>query len=220
MIFARPMQLATLAVALLALNACAGGSVTNAGLASSPSSYAEESSLDAFRVVTYDYEPFRSTTEMAAAVPLVIDGVVLGVREGRTSYVAGTDTAVSTTIVLVVESVRAVQGEVPDGDGNVYIELDGSGQPLDVFARAFPRGARVVAYVGPAWDGSRTDDVDVEIPDGDAGRPAGEPLFMLAGGPQGLALQVGGYDVVWPLIGAAAEGSIDDYLPGGHLIRG
>jgi hypothetical protein len=213
--------LAALTLALLVLTGCAGqGPSPAADDAASPgeSAYSESSTLAAFSGMSDDYEPFRSTSAMADAVPLVVDGVVRSVSEGRTTTLVGTESTLSTSVVLTITDVSAVKGELPQSDGNVYVELPDSGGALDAYAAAFPEGARVVAYIEPAWDGAPAEGTDVEIPDGSAGRPEGQALYMLP--PQGIAVQVEGHDVVWPLLGLTAEGSIEQFLPGGPLIRG
>lgn len=215
-----PVLLAALSVSLLMLTACAGENppATIPEAVTSPPAYSEALTVGAFQGVAYDYEPFRSTSEMAEAVPLVIEGQIGNVQEGRTTNVVGTDTVLSTSIVLVLTNSTAVRGKLPEGDGNLYVELLESSQTLDVYMKAFPEGARVVAYLEPAWDGSPAEGADIEIPDGTEGRPEGQQLYMLP--PQGIALQVEGYDVVWPLVGETVEGSLDEFLPGGPLIRG
>ncbi|WP_299091388.1 hypothetical protein [uncultured Microbacterium sp.] len=214
-------RLAALTLAVLLLTGCAGQGTTSAtedARIDRVDEYSESATLAAFSGGSYDYEPFRTTSAMADAVPLVVDGVVRGVREGRTTTVVGTESTLSTSVVLIIADVSAVKGELPNGDGNVYIELLDSGHALDVYARAFPEGSRVVAYIEPAWDGAPAEGADIEIPEGSAGRPEGEPLYMLP--PQGIAVQVDSHDVVWPLVGDTAEGSIEQFLPGGTLIRG
>ncbi|MDQ0820375.1 hypothetical protein QFZ79_002667 [Arthrobacter sp. V4I6] len=178
------------------------------------SSYEVEDTLAAFGGVSSDYNPFHSPEEIAAASQVIVQGTVEGVREGRTG--TGID-----SIVMIVNIQGVVQGELPRGnDGNVYLELPGSGSsdPL-YYAKALPEGAAVVAYMVPAWDGTPSEGTDATIENPNAGRPDGQALFLPAG-PQGLVLQVGDQDVVWPLIGEWAPGKIADTLPGGSLIRG
>ena len=172
-----------------------------------------EDTLAAFGGVSYDYNPFHSTEELAAASQLNVQGTVEGIREGRT----GTGLH---SVVLILHIGRVVEGELPRGNnGNVYLELNGanSSDPL-YFTKAFPKGAAVVAYMVPAWDGTPSEGTDATIDNPKAGRPDGQALFMSP--PQGLVLQVGDQDVVWPLIGERAPGKITETLPGGHLIRG
>jgi len=178
-------------------------------------SYTADDSLTAFGGLTHDYNPFHSPEALAAVSQLIVQGTVEGVREGR----AGTGTD---SIVLILHADSVVQGELPLGnDGNVYLELRGAGSPDPLYyTKALPKGAAVVAYLVPAWDGPPAEGTDeVEIDNPKAGRPDGQALFMPAA-PQGLVLQVEEQDVVWPLIGARAQGRIADTLPGGGLIAG
>ena len=181
---------------------------------SAPSSYRAEDTLGAFSGLSHDYNPLSSPDALAALSQVVVQGTVEGVREGRTGK--GID-----SIVLIVHIKDVVKGELPPGnDGNVYLELPGSGSPDPrYYSKALPEGAAVVAYTVTAPDGAPHAGTDVKIENPKAGRPDGQALFLPAG-PQGLILQVGEEAVVWPLIGAQAPGDIADTLPGGGLIRG
>jgi hypothetical protein len=194
--------------------------------------YRAEDTLAAFAGPSSDYDPLRSPEALAALSQVVVQGTVERVREGRTG--TGID-----TIVLIVDADSVVKGELPpDSDGNVYLELPGANRPdpelfganraapelpgtnnpdLAYYTKGLPKGARVVAYMVPAWDGTPREGTDATIENPNAGRPDGQALYLPAG-PQGLALQVGEQDVVWPLIGARAPGKIADTLPGGGLI--
>lgn len=176
--------------------------------------YRVEDTLAAFGGITFDYDPFHSTEDLAAVSQVAIQGTVEGLREGRTGI--GTR-----SVVLILHADTIAKGELPPGnDGNVYLELPGSGSPdPSYYAKALPKGALVVAYLVPASDGRPREGTDVRINHPEAGRPDGQALYLPAA-PQGLALQVGEQDVVWPLIGARAPGKIADTLPGGNLIAG
>ena len=179
-----------------------------------PAAYRVEDTLAAFTGLSYDYDPLRSPEALAALSQVVVQGTVEKVRDGRTG--TGTD-----SVVLIINTGTVVKGELPPGhDGKIYLELPGSGSPdPSYYAKAFPRGAAVVAYLVPAWGGTPGEGTDARIDNPKAGRPDGQALYLPAG-PQGLVLQVGDHDVVWPLIGARAPGKITDTLPGGDLIRG
>ncbi|HEY9357284.1 MAG TPA: hypothetical protein VIQ52_13375 [Arthrobacter sp.] len=175
--------------------------------------YKVEDTLAAFGGIAFDYEPFHSTEELAAASQVIIHGTVEGVREGRT----GTGLH---SVVLILHADSVVKGELPRGnDGNVYLELPGSGSSDPAYyTKALPKGASAVAYLVPAWDGTPREGTDTTVDNPKAGRPDGQALFTTP--PQGVALQVGEQDVVWPLIGERAPGKIADALPGGELIKG
>jgi hypothetical protein len=179
----------------------------------SPLSYKAEDTLDAFGGISHDYNPFHSPEELAAASQVIVQGTVEGVRKGRT----GTGLR---SVVLIVHTDRVLKGELPQSnDGNVYVELRGANSPDPLyFSKAFPTGAAAIAYMVPAWDGTPSEGTDATIDNPNAGRPDGQALFMTP--QQGLILQVGNHDVVWPLIGERAAGKIGDALPGGGLIRG
>lgn len=183
-------------------------------------SYREDDTLRAFNGLSYDYDPVDSPDELAKSSELIISGTVTGVREGRTTYAPKNDKYRGpTSIVLTVNGAQAVQGKLPSGsDGNIYIELLNPGRKAPAaYDKAFPSGSSVVAYLDPAGDGEPREGVDVAINDPRAGRPDGQALYLPAS-PQGLSLQVGDHDVVWPLIGVTKPGKGSDALPGGHLI--
>jgi hypothetical protein len=182
-------------------------------VSSALASYKAEDTLAAFGGISSDYNPFHSPKELADASQVIVQGTVEGVRRGRT----GTGLR---SVVLIVHTDRVVKGELPQGhDGNIYLELNGgnSSDPM-YFSKAFPKGAAAVAYMVPAWDGTRSEGTDATVDNPNAGRPDGQALFMTF--QQGLVIQVGDKDVVWPLIGERAPGKIGDTLPGGGLIRG
>jgi hypothetical protein len=148
-------------------------------------SYRAEDTLTAFSGLTTDYDPLGSPEALAAVSQVIVQGTVNGVREGGT-----TSTGV-TSIVLIVEAQKVAQGgELPQGnDGNIYLELRAGGHPDPAYyTKAFPQGAAVVAYMRPASDGLPREGIDAKIENPEAGRPAGQALYMPAG-PQGLALQ-------------------------------
>lgn len=212
---------ATISLALCAtlLMGCAVSTLPSAAT-SATDSYSVDDTLGAFVGLEYDYDPVRSPDELAAQSTSIIQGTVAGVQTGRVEYVPGNDTIKgSSSIVLVVNNVRPVKGELlPGNDGNVYLELANPGQhEPSYFDEAFPQGTAVVAYLVVAGDGLPQEGVDVAIADSKAGRPEGQALFLPAG-PQALAIQVDGADVVWPLIGATKPGDIAATLPGGSLI--
>ena len=182
--------------------------------ASGLASYRVEDTLAAFGRLTSDYDSFRSPEALAAVSQVIIQGTVEGVRDGRTGR--GFNSG-----VLIVHADSVAKGELPRGnDGNVYLELTGANRPDSLyFPKAFPKGAAVVAYMVPASDGTSREGTDVRIDNPKAGRPDGQALYLPAA-PQGLVLQVGEEDVVWPLVGERAPGKIADTLPGGDLIRG
>ncbi|WP_461164218.1 hypothetical protein [Arthrobacter sp. R4-81] len=221
--------MAGLVAAALLLAGCAPSDTPTAVLPDSGSSgtdgreaYVEEDTLNAFagNGSTGDYDPFQSPDELATVSELVISGTVAGVREGRTLYYPQNDQAQGTTsIVLIVNVTEAVKGKLQPGtDGRAYIEFFQPVQSdLSSYGRAFPEGSSVVAYLAPAGEGEPNERVDVAIENPEAGRPTGQVLYRPVS-PQGLILQVGGHDVVWPLLRAQKTGPISRALPGGDLI--
>lgn len=196
----------------LALTAEAGEPCTASTTATTP---------EPFRGPVYDYDPSRSPDQLARESRLVVSGTIAAVREGRTTVYPASSAGIEgpTSIVLVLSDVTAVSGQLQgNNDGNTYVELQATMQPDPAsYSRALPAGARVVAYLVPAADGAPDARTDVSIANPAAGRPAGQALYLPAG-PQGLAIQSGEGNVVWPLIGAQAPGCLADALPGGHLI--
>lgn len=219
--------LAGLVAAVLLLAGCAAPGTPTAPSSGASASealeaYTEEDTLTAFASngPNADYDPFQTPAELAKASGLVIAGTVAGVREGRTLYYPQNDQAEGTTsIVLIVNVTEAVKGKLQPGtDGRAYIEFFQPVQSdLSSYGRAFPEGSSVVAYLAPAGEGEPNELVDVAIENPEVGRPTGQVLYRPVS-PQGLILQVGGHDVVWPLLRAQKTGPISRALPGGDLI--
>lgn len=221
--------LAGLVAAALLLAGCApSGTPTavlpDAGLSGSEAreAYSEEDTLSAFggNGPIGDYDPFQSPAELAKVSELVISGTVAGIREGRTLYYPENDQVEgNTSIVLIMDVSEAVRGKLQAGtDGRAYIEFFHPAQnDLSAYRRALPEGSSVVAYLAPAGDGEPNERVDVAIENPEAGRPTGQPLYVPVS-PQGLILQFGEHDVVWPLLRAQKTGPISRALPGGDLI--
>lgn len=221
--------LAGLVATALLLAGCAASGIPTAVRPDSGSSgsearepYTEADTLNPFtgNGPNGDYDPFQSPAELAKVSELVIAGTVAGVREGRTRYYPQNDQVEgNTSIVLIVDITEAVKGKLQPGtDGRAYIEFF---QPvendLSSYGRAFPEGSSVVAYLAPAGDGKPNERVDVAIENPEAGRPTGQALYLPVNA-QGLILQVGEHDVVWPLLRAQKSGPISRALPGGDLI--
>ena len=211
---------ASAAVCALLMVGCAATASVPATGPQTGGSYSAEDTVAVFRGLSYDYDPARSPDELAKLSKIVVSGTVAKVQAGRTEKFPGNDEAKgATSIVLVLADAKATAGELDaGGDGTVYIELPDPGHPdSDYYSKAFPAGAFVVAYLLPAPGELPLEGSDVAIEDPDAGRPQGQPLYLPAN-PQGLAIQFGAEDIVWPLIGAQEPGRISETLPGGDLI--
>lgn len=185
-----------------------------------PASYSAQQSVEQFAGIDYDYDPLASPAALAEQSQLVVTGTIDRVQEGRVEIVPENDTIPGiSTIVLVLRDPKAVMGSVNEvTDGFVYIELPNpGGQQTDAYQKGLRAGSRVVAYLGPASDGAPVEGVDTAIAEPEAGRPAGQALYIPAG-PQALILQYENSAVVWPLIGEERDGSLEDTLPGGKLI--
>ena len=183
--------------------------------------YSARDCVDLLGVVTYDYDPVPSPSALAEQSRLVVTGMVDRVQEGRVEIVPGNENApVGSTMVLVLRDPEAVLGDFSEGsDGFVYVELPAPPalQDADAYQDGPCTGASVVAYLTPASDGAPVEGVDIAIEDPQAGRPAGQALYIPAG-PQALILQYDDEAVVWPLTGEKREGSLADTLPDGTLI--
>jgi hypothetical protein len=204
----------------LLLVACGAGPAPSAENRKSCVSSPAGGTVESFQGPSYDYDPLRSPDELAKQSELIVSGTISAVREGRTTvFPTNKQIEGSTTAVVVIANVTAVRGQPQAGnDGSVYLELHGLNHPDPArISRALPGGARVVAYLVPAWDGTPRAGTDGALANPAAGRPAGQALYLPAG-PQGLAIQVAEGNVVWPLIGVQAPGCIADALPGGNLI--
>lgn len=204
------------------ISACAADTTTRIpeATAEAQSTYSAQQSVEQFRGIEFDYDPAPSPSALADQSGLVVTGTIERVQEGRVEIVPKSpkEPGIS-TIVLVVRESKAVLGSLPEGnDGLVYVELPNPGQQeAEAYEGGLRAGSRVVVYLVPAGDGKPREDVDVAIADPDAGRPAGQALFITSG-PQGLILQYENAPVVWPLIGEQRDGSLEDTLPGGELI--
>ena len=158
--------------------------------------------------------------ELASDVDIVATGRFVRFQPGRTSASTVNPAFTSTSTVMVLDDVRLVQGRLPEGsDGNLYVEVRVGGAEESVpqeAADAIPVGTEVLVY---ARDVSGPDpSPDVSMPDPDAGRPAGQPVYKVQY-VQGFALQAADDVVVWPQIRRAAlPGTLAQALPGGDLI--
>jgi len=205
-----------------ALTGCANDTSTPSPAASAEplSPYSAQQSVEQFAGIEYDYDPAASPSALADQSSLVVMATIDRVQEGRLEIVpkSPNEPGIS-TIVVVLSDTEAVRGDLPAGnDGLLYVELPNPGQQeAGAYDGGLRAGARVVAYLVPAGDGEPTDDVDFAIAEPEAGRPAGQALFITAG-PQGLILQYENEAVVWPLIGEQRDGNLEDTLPGGQLI--
>lgn len=205
----RLAALATSVVLAAAISACASGAAVT--------SYSAQECVEQFAGIVYDYDPAPSPAALSEQSQLVVTGTIDRVQEGRLEIVPENSSAPGrSTTVLVLRDPHAVLGDLGEGgDGFVYIELSAPG--LDAHPDGPCIGASVVAYLGAASDGAPAEGVDVAIADPEAGRPAGQPLYILAG-PQALVLQCDEETVVWPLIEERREGGLTETLPNGTLI--
>ena len=183
-----------------------------------------------------DYEPIESLSAMAADSTVVIRGTIDHIQSGRTmAYTDPTGVSMLESLVIVVRGAEVEAGALdPAGDGNVYIEFRALGtaltgsRPYSDCADLVPPGTAIVAYLEPAWDGTRQPvdgylepvDITVELTTPSAGRPAGQELYRPAA-LEGLIWQTpGSTEVIWPLYLGTGPGDIQDALPGGTLIGG
>lgn len=171
--------------------------------------------LAAFSGVSFDYETVETGPDLAEISEAELMGTIRSVSDGRVATVVGTDDVLSQSIVVEITPDQVFSGGDVQKLGSVYVELGNPGsRSASAYADALPIGAQVMAYIEPAWDGSARTGVDQELQDPDAGRPTGEPLYMLTS-PQGFALMASSGDVVWPLLGQKLEGDLKDFSPNG-----
>lgn len=219
------MRRTVLLVGAIAVGAC--GLLTSCS-ASSPTEPAEtghaepataipnaDDVLTAFSGVSFDYEPVETGAELAKLSTAELTGTIRSVAEGRVSTVVGTDSVLSQSIVLEIAPDQVFPGSEIQQVDSVYVELVNPGnQSPSAYTEALPVGAQVIAYIEPAWDGSAQTGVDQELKDPNAGRPSGEPLYMLTS-PQGFAIAASSGEVVWPFLGEALEGDLKSFSPDG-----
>jgi len=177
-----------------------------------------EDVLAAFSGVNFDYEAVETGADLAKLATAELTGTIRSVNEGRVATVVGTDDMLSQSIIVEI----APDQVFPDSDiqqlDSVYVELVNPGsRNVSAYAEALPIGAQVMAYIEPAWDGSARTGVDQELQDPDAGRPIGEPLYMLTS-PQGFAIAASSGETAWPLLGEALEGDLSGFTPDGAAV--
>jgi hypothetical protein len=173
---------------------------------------------EAFKGLSYDYDPFDSTTALAKVSTVVVSGTVKRIQDGR---IAGRPTDVISnihTIVIVIETSKIAHGKADaKGNGLVYVEVPSPGsRPASEYAEAIPVGTAIVAYLMQAPSGA--DEIS-PFQNPASGRPTGVTLYMPTN-PQSLLieLQAGGVSLL--LEHDAHEGKLADALPGGVLILG
>lgn len=82
-------------------------------------------------------------------------------------------------------------------------------------AEAIPAGTEVLVYAADVSGPDPSPEVTTVNPD--AGRPAGQPMYMVQY-VQGFALQAADDVVVWPQLRVSLPGTLAQALPGGDLI--
>lgn len=169
-----------------------------------------------------DYDPVESMASLAGSSAVVVQGRIDRIQEGRrTVTVEPAGLAPQLSSVIVVSDVTVVAGSLDSAsDGKVYIEYAPEGLSAACVA-TLPDDTRIVAYLGPAWDGVRTSGEEVdyvtEMTDPGAGRPAGQVLYSAAA-LEGLVWQPpGSPELIWPLYLGTGTGDIGDTLPDGPL---
>ncbi len=148
--------------------------------------------------VSYDHPVASSPAELATTAAVVLTGSVVGARQ-VTGTVAcegpGGPVPGGSEVVLGLDAVQVAQGQVGPGPVEVVARLGGE----DALQRALPVGTRVLVYAEP---GVAVDCSEV----------------LRVTGPQGLAVQAAGAQVVWPMLGEVRDGDLSQALPGGSLI--
>ncbi|MGO1265140.1 MAG: hypothetical protein ACTHY8_03200 [Microbacterium gubbeenense] len=174
--------------------------------------------LAAFAGISSDYDAVETGPDLAEISEAEVVGTIRSVSEGRVAAVVGTDDVLSHSIVVEIAPDQVFSGSEVQTLDSVYVELNNPGdRNASEYADALPLGAQVMAYIEPAWDGSAQTGVDQELQNPDAGRPTGEPLYVLTS-PQGFAIVASSGDVVWPLLGATLEGDLKDFSPDGSAL--
>lgn len=225
---ARPTTTRLLAAAAVAAVLVAGGGLLRsttapdapAGTAAPSPSADPQALLEALGgSSSADYDAAATPAELAAGTDLVALGRFERFQPGRALALADGRELATTSTVLVLRDVRVVQGQLPAGsDGLLHVEtrLGGEDALQPDAAAALPRGTEVLVYAQEAGGAAPGREGDVHLVDPGAGRPAGQPLYVVRG-PQGLAVQAGD-QVVWPALGEAREGTLAEALPDGDLI--
>ncbi len=166
-----------------------------------------------------DYNVAESPKELAQNAELVLQGEVVAVQKGREQQSAAGGVPTK-TIVVVIRPTEVAQGTMSSSsDGYAYIELlSPGGQGADVYEKVLPANTSVVAYLQLAWDGAQGEIDEIRLVEPNAGRPAGQELYMLIS-PQGFAVQYAqSKEIVWPLGDDVQIGAIEDTLPSGSIV--
>lgn len=209
-----------LAVALITMNALGPGANVSPPTDIAEGFSAPVGTIDALGETEVDYEAARTTEELASRSDLVVQGTIAGVEEGPTvrQPAGGGSASRLGTVILAVAVDETTLGELPDeSDGVIYLRVINSSGEFGHLDVAFPVGLPVVAYVVEIPELGREEEPDAyEILSPDAGRPAGQPLWVP--NIQGLITQGVDGELVWPLLHESEKGNLNETLPGGALI--
>ena len=155
-----------------------------------------------------DYEPVATTSDLAKLSAAVVSGTATKVMPGRQFGRGLDDPALSKSIVLKIDNVRLLAGEMLSGSrSSIFLELPAPyNEGAQVFDSLLPRDAPVIVYLEPALSAQQTDIVDEN-----AGRPSGDPLWQLVS-PQGFFMASdSGATVI--MLGAAVAESLEQLGP-------
>lgn len=206
-----------LIVALL-LTGCATNSPASSGssvvLEAPDEDYTNDSLASLNVSETANIVRYPTNEGLANEAELVVTGTIGDWSPGTVvEYDAG-GIAMS-AVVVRIDNVRAAKGEWV-ADEPIYLGLT-AGDGTEEFAKSLPTSLPVVAYLNRSADIVDTDTDGVVFRNINGGRPEGSQLWVLSH-MQGFAVEAGPGQLLWPLTGAAASGTIQDVLPQGKLV--
>lgn len=152
-----------------------------------------------------DYDQEDSPESMAEHSDAVIEGRIVGVDEGRSygSAIGAFDTV--TCVSATIDVTRTLTGKV---DTPVFVELDAGAVQLEEMRASLPTDATGIFYLTD-WSSPSS---STEILNPEAGRPPGQPMYVLAS-PQGGVLPDGDSSVELMTGTEYPETSIEDFTP-------
>jgi hypothetical protein len=175
----------TLLVAGAAGCAPAGGSHTPQAATLTASQPTQEFA-GLFRGYRSDYEPAKTSAELAKRSEAVALGRLIQIREGRVLGASRTDPGRLENLLFVFEVEQRYRGDLPRGKAYVEVPKPGTA-PAAAFEAKAPRGARALMFLERASDPARGERA---IPPSSP-LPDGTPLWWFTT-PQGLLINVAG----------------------------
>lgn len=201
--------LIAVASSLALLASCAGSSQDNGSSESAAPSTSSSRSVSAFMAAlnagSSDYNEEASPEDMAEHSDSIVEGRIVALNEGRSygSAIGAIDTI--TRVSATINVTRTLKGPAAS---TVYLELDASSVQLEEMRATLPTSTTGIFYLTDRSSPS----VSTEILNPNAGRPQGQPIYVLAS-PQGGVLPDGQSSVEFMTGTEYPDTSITDFTP-------